>query len=302
VLFHNVFFRRALMKSVVTLTSSESKRLVGKAIVKMDKVQEALQNGIIAIDGGSSGAYVAEELAREAGTELAAKDLREYLIGIIAEDGSCLEAVESLQLPVFVNGTVEYVNFPTEDFTKYFPRMTENDFFIKGGNAVDINGKAGGLCAAHGGGHLGMWLPHALVVGIPVIIPMTVNKTIPTTIETVVEALGTSRISVKHSHGMAVGMLPMPGIVVREIEAIDILTGAEAIPVAGSGIGSGEGTVTFVIQGNDEQVRKAWDLIQAIKGEPQLVEKRSECSTCPVPGDPFGWGIRCSTQATKARK
>ena len=54
-----------MMKSVVTLTGSESKRLVAKGIVKMDKVQEALHNGIIAIDGGTSGAYVADETHQE---------------------------------------------------------------------------------------------------------------------------------------------------------------------------------------------------------------------------------------------
>jgi hypothetical protein len=290
------------MKSLVTLTSSESKRLVAKAIVKMDIVQEALHNGIIAIDGGSSGAYVAEELARELGIQLEVKDLRDYIIGLIAEDGSCLEAVDSLKLPVFVKGQIEYVNFPEENFSKYFSQMTDSDIFIKGGNAVDIEGKAGGLCAAHGGGHLGMWLPHALVVGVPVVIPMTINKTIPTTIEKVTQALGIARISLKHCHGMAVGMLPMPGIVVREIEAIDILSGAEAIPVAGSGIGSGEGTITLLVHGTDSQVERAWDIIQGTKGEPPLQEKRAECSACPVPGDPFGWGIRCSTRTTKKDK
>ncbi len=290
------------MKSLVTLTSSESKRLVAKGIAKMDCVQRALNEGIIAIDGGSSGAYVTEELAREVGSELEVKDLREYVIGIIAEDGSCLEAVESLRLPVFVKGQVEYVEFPQENFTKYFSCMTDTDIFVKGGNAIDINGKVGGLCAAHGGGHLGMWLAHALVVGIQVIVPMTINKTIPATIEEVIQELGTAKISLKHCHGMAVGMLPMPGRVVREIEAITILSGARAIPVAGSGLGSGEGTSTLLIQGEDTQVENAWDIIQGIKGEPRLEEKRAECSACPVPGDPFGWGIRCSTRATKKGK
>ena len=137
------------MKSLVTITSSESKRLVAKAIVKMDRVQEALHNGIIAIDGGSSGAYVTEELARELGIQLEVRDLRDYIIGLIAEDGSCLEAVESLKLPVFVKGKVEYVNFPDENFSKYFSQMTESDMFVKGGNAVDIEGNAGGLCFDH---------------------------------------------------------------------------------------------------------------------------------------------------------
>jgi hypothetical protein len=290
------------MKSLVTLTSSESKRLVAKGIVKMDIVQRALGEGIIAIDGGSSGAYVSEELAKELDVALEIKDMRDCIIGLIAEDGSCLEAVEALKLPVFVKGQVEYVDFPAENFSKYFPQMNDRDIFIKGGNAVDINGNAGGLCAANGGGHLGGWLPHALVAGINVIVPITVNKTIPTTMDKVVSELGIKKISMKHCHGMAVGMLPMPGFVIREMEALQLLAEVEVIPIAGSGIGSGEGTVTLLVQGEEGEVEKTWEIVQSIKGEPQLEEKRSDCKTCPIPGDPFGWGIRCSTRATKKGK
>lgn len=290
------------MKSLVTLTSSEAKRLVAKGIVRMDIVQKALKEGIIAIDAGSSGAYVSEELARELNVMLAVKDKRDFIIGLIAEDGSCIEAVESLKLPVFNKGQLEYVDFPKENFSKYFPQMGSKDIIIKGGSAIDINGKVGGLCAANGGGHHGLWLPQVLVAGINLIVPMTINKTIPTTVERVMSELGRTKISLKHCHGMAVGMVPMPGIVVREIEAIKILADAEAIPVAGSGIGSGEGTVTLLIQGEESNVEKAWDIVQSIKGEPKLEEKRCECKTCIVPGDPFGLGIRCSTRATKKGK
>ena len=95
------------------------------------------------------------------------------------------------------------------------------------------------------------------------------------------------------------GMLHMPGFVIREMEAMQLLADVEVIPIAGSGIGSGEGTVTLLVQGEEGEVEKAWEIVQSIKGEPQLEEKRSDCKTCPIPGDPFGWGIRCSTRATK---
>jgi hypothetical protein len=287
------------MKALVTLTSSEAKRLVAKGVVRMDIVQRALAEGIIAVDAGSSGAYVSEELAREVNVELAIKDKREWIIGLIAKDGSCLEAVEAWKLPVFVKGKVEYVDFPNENFSKYFPHMGNKDIIIKGGNAVDSSGKAGGLCAANGGGHLGGWISHALVAGINIIVPITLNKTIPTPIERVVSELGRSKIFVKHCHGMTVGMLPMPGIVVREIEALKVLADVEVIPVAGSGIGSGEGTVTLLLQGQETNVDKAWEIVQSVKGEPRLEENRCDCKTCVVPGDPFGLGIQCSTRATK---
>lgn len=289
------------MKALVTLTGSESKRLVAQGVAELEIVQRALRNGIIAVDAGSSGAYVSDELARRLSIELEASDLRDYIIGVIAEDGSCVEAVASLKLPVFIKGSVDYVQFPAENFSKFFPRMGSSDIFIKGGNAIDIHGNVGGLCAANGGGHLGMWLPHALVAGIPVIVPITLNKTIPTTIERVVQELGIQKVSPKFCHGMAVGMLPMPGLVIREIEALQILAGVEAIPVAGSGLGSGEGAVTLLLNGEDHNVKKAWKIVQSIKGEPRLEDRKSDCKTCAIPGDPFGWGIKCSTRVTKKK-
>ena len=51
------------MKAQIVLTSSESKRLIAKAVSQMNVVKKALKKGIIVICRGSTNAYVAEEIS-----------------------------------------------------------------------------------------------------------------------------------------------------------------------------------------------------------------------------------------------
>ena len=50
------------MKAVFTLTPAESKRLLAKAVVKMPEVQAALEKAYVILPGGTTNAFVAQEL------------------------------------------------------------------------------------------------------------------------------------------------------------------------------------------------------------------------------------------------
>jgi hypothetical protein len=65
-------------------------------------------------------------------------------------------------------------------------------------------------------------------------------------------------------------MLPLPGLVVTECDALEILTGVKAFPVAMGGIGDGQGTVTLLLIGQVQAVETAWNLVESLKGEPPL--------------------------------
>jgi hypothetical protein len=69
-----------------------------------------------------------------------------------------------------------------------------------------------------------------------------------------------------------------------------------------SGWGSGEGTVAFLVQGEKRELEKSWKIIQSMKDHPQLEEKRSDCKTCPIPGDPFGWGYDAQQEPPREEK
>ncbi|NLF17032.1 MAG: hypothetical protein GX595_07220, partial [Lentisphaerae bacterium] len=50
------------MHLVVSLTVSESKRLIARGVAQCDAVQRARDRGVIAIGSGTTNAYVIEEL------------------------------------------------------------------------------------------------------------------------------------------------------------------------------------------------------------------------------------------------
>ena len=56
------------------------------------------------------------------------------------------------------------------------------------------------------------------------------------------------------------------GLVVTEIEALGILAGVAARHVASGGIAGSEGAVVLLIEGYEDDLNKAWDLIQERQG------------------------------------
>ena len=50
------------MKAAFTLTPAESRRLLAKAVVQMDEVKRANENGYIILCGGVTNALIAQEL------------------------------------------------------------------------------------------------------------------------------------------------------------------------------------------------------------------------------------------------
>ena len=65
----------------------------------------------------------------------------------------------------------------------------------------------------------------------------------------------------------ACGCCPVPGEVFTEIDAIRLLTGAEAEMLAAGGVGGAEGAVWLALQGSEEQLAKAAELIKEVSGE-----------------------------------
>jgi hypothetical protein len=72
----------------------------------------------------------------------------------------------------------------------------------------------------------------------------------------------------KYSTGLPVGLVPITNaMVITEVQAFEVLTGARAIHLASGGIGGSEGAVVLSLQGNTEQMDRALTLVKSIKGE-----------------------------------
>jgi len=244
----------------VVLTPSESKRLIGKAVASMEAVKKALKSGLIIIIKGTTNSYVAEEILKKP------IEKERYGRGIIVPGIlSFLPDEESIPDIIIEKGKIRK-DLTLEEAIKM---LKTGDVLIKGANALDPDGTTGVFVARTpitDGGTIGRSLGTVVGRGVNFIVPVSLEKLIPTSIREVVTQLNDKEVSL--AMGLTVNIMPTVGKIVTEIEAFEILTGVEAVNIGAGGIGGAEGARVFLLKGEEESVKNAYNLVQSIKGEP----------------------------------
>ena len=255
------------MRACVVLTSAESKRLIAKAVAQMDEVKYALRNGLIVITRGTTSAFVAEEIL---GKEL---DKAAFAGGLVIPMGLCINKTLLREI-VIERGKVR------EDlsYADAVDKLGAGDVYIKSANALDPYGNVGILLAGRDGGTIGRAIGTIVARGVSLIIPVGLEKSIPARVFEVSREMGQERLD--YSMGLPVGYMPLRGKVVSEVEAIKILSGAEALPVASGGVCGAEGAVTLLILGGEDNVNEAIKIVESVKGEPQVKAYPADCEVC----------------------
>lgn len=248
------------ISAMVVLNPSESRRLLAKATVALPEVQHAWRNGMIIIARGITNAYVTEELLGITVEPKAGQTVGMVCRGMtnansgpppctahVFRKGKVMEGADS---------NVEILNF------------TEEDVFIKGANAVDPQGIAGIYVASVKAGTIGMAWPIVTPRGSHLIIPVSLEKLIPSVIEA---SKHTGIYRFKYSTGLPVRLVPVPTAkVITEIQAFALLAGVRAYHIGSGGVGGSEGSVHLALEGEEERVEKAFQLVRSIKGEPPV--------------------------------
>jgi hypothetical protein len=250
-----------LMRAVVVLTPSESKRLIARAVAQMPEVQEALSSGRIIIGNGTTNAYVAEELLGKPVPKW------RYAAGVVAGGQMAVtrgdERLEPFALKkgeVFPGGWIELL-----------PEFERGDVFIKGGNAIDLEGNVGVLLANDLGGTVGRMLGVVAARGAYLIVPIGLEKLVPDVIEAA-RHCGIRRVD--HTDGLPVGMAVLTdATVITEIESLELLAGVDAWHVASGGIDGSEGAVTLALEGPRAAVEQALAAVESVSGEPPVTQK-----------------------------
>lgn len=247
---------------VLVLTSAESKRLIAKAVVVMPQVKRALEKGRVIIANGTTTAFVAEEILGRQVSKY------RYAAGYIGE-GKLAATPRKLRTKAYVLVDGRPVDAPAKEIVQEFEA---DDVFIKGANAVDAEGHVGILMASDQGGTISMAQGPVIARGCHFIVPVGLEKLVPSVIEASCKG-GILRL--KYAMGLKVGLMPVVNAtVVTEIQALRILVGVEATHIASGGIGGCEGAVTLVVEGTDDAVQKAFEVVEGVKGEkPLLIEK-----------------------------
>ncbi len=279
------------MRAQVTLIPAESKKLIAKAVVKLDEVQNALANGRVVISLGSSTIFVVEELIGKMPDITA----RTWIRGLITPKGACAETKRSEWKIVGQSRELRTAEFPfmwvfeKGELMKGAPlkqileEMKPQDVAIKGVNAIDPYGSCGILTGDRiKGGTFGLVFARQREVGFKTVFPVGLEKLIPIPIKEAVKEASPTTPLPDYSMGRPCGLLPCDGIVVTEPKAIEMLTGAKAVPISAGGLAGAEGAITMVVSGSDEQVKKAIALIEGVKGTrlPELDIR--ECEGCDI--------------------
>ena len=256
------------MQALCTLTPSESKRLIARAVTSMPEVVKAKEEGYLIVTRGSTSAYIAEELLGEI------IEKEKYVAGQVIRGVLCaLHAGIRSQPIAFHKGKVLSVDPGT-----LIDKLGPDDIVIKGGNAVDCEGKVGVLMASPVGGTMGQFYMAMKVQGIKTIYPVGLEKLVPS-VEEAARAGG--RLKIERTIGAAVGLACLAdGEAFTEIDALCSLFSVGVVHYASGGFGGAEGSVTIIVEGEPAEVNRCMDFIETIKGEPPLVALKGPCKTC----------------------
>lgn len=240
------------------LTPAMGKRLIARAVVALPAVQAVLKKGRLVVIAGSTNGYVAEEVLKSV-DQADGFERRGFRRGMVTPPGfQAPGGSEFAGDVVLVDGTWER----SKTIFDVADDLQTGDVVLKGANAVDVKtGNAAVYIGHPQGGTILAAL--AAVVGrrVRLIAPVGLEKRICGDVGEIA-----SMLNAANADGPR--MLPLPGPAFTELDAIAVLTGAEATLVAGGGIYGAEGCVYVAVRGTAEQLEAAGALVASLRDEP----------------------------------
>ncbi|MEW6750739.1 MAG: hypothetical protein AB1505_07145 [Candidatus Latescibacterota bacterium] len=259
------------MKAMFVLTPPESRRLIARAVVRLPQVQAALERAYVCVVGGTTNAYVAEELAG------VAVEPQRFTAGTSVRGVLCVTPVaqRDKRIPlVLYKG--EVVSKTLAEALSDFHLET---VVIKGANAVDMQGNVGIITSGFDGGTVAATIGYMTSTGMKYVFPVGLEKLVASVPEA---ARWAGSKTFDYSMGANFGMYCLSnGIVVTEVQALQILAGVEVRHLASGGIGGSEGAVVLAAQGEEGAVWQAIAAVEAVKGEPPVAALKGVCRECP---------------------
>ncbi len=241
------------------VTPAMGKRLIGRALGQSYDLLDAARENTLAIIAGTTNAYVAQEVLRELEIE---------------EDFDMTGFRRGLVVPTHCKDPGAVTEFPGDVIIRQgewlkgktifdvVDDLDEGDVVVKGANAVNVARSDAAVYIGH---------PQAGTIGaaIQAIVGRRVRLIVPVGLEKrVTEEISDLVALVNGPNAKGPRMMQLPGDTFTEIDAIEGLTGCDAILLAGGGVYGAEGCVWIGVDGEDEPLTAAEKLLKEIADEP----------------------------------
>jgi len=232
-------------KAVVVLSPWAARRLIAKGVAAHPPVRRALEDGLVIVSLGTTNAYVAEELSGEP------VDKARYRAGYIdaAEGLRALPAAERARPVVLHRG--RRVDWGPEEILE---RLSAGDVLVKGANVIDTRGICGVFASSPSGGTVGRYVAAAIARGAEIVIPISRAKSIHGSVPDLARRLGIGRL--RYASGDAIGVYPLVGTPITEVEAVRLLFGVDSEHMGSCGLHGGE--VVLLLDGDAGAVERAF--------------------------------------------
>ena len=242
------------------LTPAAGKKLIAKAVVQRPDIKEALQNATILVIGGTTNAFVANTFLEALGADPVVTFPR-FHRGVAVPPGAKLQQAEQLGDLVIEKGVPRF-SAPNE-LPSVCAKLKAGDIILKGANALHLPTRTAAVLLGNteNGGTVVEASKAVLSRRVKLILPVGVEKRVDTDL-TELQTL------VNDPEASGLRLFKAPGEAFTELDAIRLLTGAEAAIIASGAVNGGEGGVYLQVSGGDPE--KVRELIREVQNEAKV--------------------------------
>ena len=246
--------------ALAVLNPAQSRRLVAKGAIATPLFQRAYKEGLIVIARGITNAYLSEELF-----EISIANKANQTIGLIGQGATNIAlAPPPCEWHVIDKGQV----LEGADSNEEMKRLKKDDIVIKGANAIDPSGLTGTYASSLKCGTMGAAWPLVTPRGAHFLVPVGLEKLIPC-VMTAAAHSGVYHFT--KSTGLPAKIVPLPeSKAVTEIESLALLCGVRAACIGAGGVAGSEGSVHLALEGDEDKVAAAFELVKSLKDEPPV--------------------------------
>jgi hypothetical protein len=245
------------------ITPAMGKRLIAKTIATHPAIRKAIRNGTVVIVAGTTNGYVAEEILK---TYNISGDFsrRHFFRGVtlpptktVTKEGRLADESKFPGDVIIVGGVWQ----KGKTIADVVDSLKEGDVILKGANALDLIHKRAALLIGHPkAGTIGLALPAVVGRRVRLIVPVGLEKRIDSDLDALA-----AKLNAPGADGYR--LLPVPGEVFTEIEALRALTAAQVDLIAAGGVCGAEGSVWIAVLGEPEQEEFAAQIIASVADE-----------------------------------